>query len=122
MARTARRSTSIARRASSGARVVVQRAAPVVRRVGSAASVAAASEKHTMVALLAAGAAGYARREGMLDQLPHIDALGVEGTYGALAWAVGKYTRNRMASHLATGLLCIAVNRLAAEGGGSGTP
>ena len=113
------RRSRLARRASAGARTIVRRAAPVARRVGSATAAAAREEKHTLIALATAGAAGYARREGMLDNLPHVDAMGVEGTYGALAWLVAKYTRNRTAGHVATGLLCIAVNRLAAEPSGS---
>lgn len=112
MARFVRRGR-VARRAHA----VVRYAAPIARRAGSAAANAARDEKHTLIALGTAAAAGYARREGMLDTLPHLETLGVEGTYGAIAWALGKWTGNRTARHVATGLLCIAVNRMAAEAG-----
>lgn len=110
----ARRRTALARRARASTRRVASAGANLARRGASATAKAAAEERHTLVALGAAGAAGYMRREGMLDNLPHIDAIGVEGTYGLAAWALGRWMRSRVSSHVATGLLAIAVNRLAA--------
>jgi hypothetical protein len=86
----------------------------MARRAGSAVASAARDEQHTLYAIGAAGALGYAQREGMLDSIPHIDALGVEGTLGGVAWAIGRYTKSKTASHIATGLLCVAINKMAA--------
>lgn len=83
------------------------------RRAGSAVAAAARDEKHTLVAVGAAAALGYATRKGadgksLSQKLPRIDALGVAGTYGILAWAGAKYTKNRTMRHVATGLLAVA--------------
>lgn len=75
----------------------------------SAAARAAASERHTMVALAAAAAHGYMTRPGSAP-LPHVQQLGTAGTYGAAAWVVGKMTGSTMAQHAATGLLAIQLN------------
>ena len=85
----------------------------LARRGASVALSKAREEKHTFIALGVAGAAGYARGKGMLDNIPHVQQLGVVGTFGIAAWALGKYTNNRIARHAATGLLAIAVNRFA---------
>ncbi len=84
----------------------------VARRGVSMAAREAREEKHTLYALGAAAALGYAERQEY--DLPHVEAVGVAGTYGVLAWIIGKYTKNRSARHMATGLLSIAVNRFAA--------
>lgn len=68
-----------------------------------------------MYAVAAAGVLGYAQRENMLDSVPHVDALGVEGTLGAVAWVGGRFTKSKILSHVATGLLCVAVHKLASE-------
>jgi hypothetical protein len=91
------------------------RVVALARRGGTAAAAVAAAEKHTMWALGAAGALGYASREDMLTSVPRIDALGVEGTLGAAAWVIGKMTGSKVASHVATGLLSVAIYKLASE-------
>jgi hypothetical protein len=53
-------------------------------------------------------------------QLPKIDAIGTAGTYGLVAWAIGRWTRSNVAQHVATGLLSVAAYQLAAGGGVSG--
>lgn len=74
-----------------------------------------AEERHTLAAVAAAGVLGLAKRQGV--ELPRIEALGTPGTYGLAAWALGKWSRNRTLSHVATGLLSVALYELASEGG-----
>jgi hypothetical protein len=95
--------------------VVAQAAGRIARRAGAAAAYAAREEKHTIAAVVAAGAIGYAQREGMLDNIPHIQAIGPIGTLGGVAWALGRFMRSRVASHVATGLLSVAVFKAASE-------
>lgn len=102
--------------------IVIQggkRAGAVARRVGGAAAAAARDEAHTITALLAAAALGYARRENMLANLPQIEAIGPEGSIALVAYALGKMTKSKIASHVATGLGAVAVNRMAAGDGTS---
>jgi hypothetical protein len=94
-----------------------RRAGALVRRGASAAARAAASERHTAAAVLGAAAIGWAQRSG--TTLPHVASLGVAGTYGVLAWAVGRMTRSNVAQHVATGLLAVAAYQLTAGGGTS---
>ena len=82
------------------------------RRASSAASRLAASETHTIVAVGSAVVLGLMQRQNVA--LPKIDALGTPGTYGLLAWAVGRYTRSTMAQHVATGLMSVSAYQLAA--------
>lgn len=95
-----------------GARTITVRvpgaAKKAARKVGGAALQAAASEKHTITALVAAAAYGYAKKENM--DLPKVDQLGLAGTYGAALWLAGRFMKSRTMSHAATGLLCIAVS------------
>ena len=95
-----------------GARTITVRvpgaAKKAARKVGGAALAAAQSEKHTITALVAAAAYGYAKRENM--DLPKVDSLGLAGTYGAALWMAGRFKKSRTLSHAATGLLCIAVS------------
>jgi hypothetical protein len=93
-------------------RTVVAR---VARRAGGAAVAAAQAEKHTMAAVVASGLVGYAQRQGMLENIPHIQAIGPIGTLGAVAWVGGRFMRSRVLSHVATGLLSVAVYKAAAE-------
>lgn len=76
----------------------------------SAAARAARTEKHTIAAVIAAGAMGFMKREGV--QLPKVDALGTAGTYGALAWLAGRYLKSQVLQHVATGLLSVAAAEL----------
>jgi len=85
----------------------------LARRGASAAARAAASERHTLTAMGAAAALGYI--EGSGTQVPKVDALGVAGTYGGLAWMVGRFTKSRVAEHVATGLLAVAVRDMVAR-------
>lgn len=73
------------------------------RRVGSGIM----SEKHTLTPLLAAYLLGVAKKNG--TSLPTIMGLGPAASVGLIAWAVGKYGKNQMARHAATGLLSVAV-------------
>ena len=84
------------------------------RRAFGAARAVVRDEKHTVTAVVAAAALGYAERAGkdgapsLASKLPKVDALGVAGTYGALAWLYAKQSKNATAAHLATGLLSVA--------------
>lgn len=71
-------------------------------------------EKHTIAAVGAAAALGFAKKSGV--SLPAAPFLGVAGTYGLAAWVIGKYTHSRTARHIATGLLSVAAFELASEG------
>lgn len=103
------RSSQLATRARSTARVVYARAAPVVRATGRAAARAAAEEKHTLTALAAAGALGYAEREGMLDNISMIDNVDPKVQVAVAAWLLAKFSKSKTASHVATGLACVAL-------------
>lgn len=85
-----------------------------VRRYAHAAGRAAAGEKHMLVAFAAAGAYGLAERAGM--PIPSIGPIGPAGTLAVAAWLYGKTQKSNTALHLATGLGCVAINRLAATG------
>ena len=78
----------------------------------------AMSEKHTLTALAAAAALGFAKRQNY--KLPSLPMLGPAATYGLGAWALSKYTGNKIASHAATGMLSVALYELAAGQGMAG--
>lgn len=67
-----------------------------------------------LVAFGAAGAYGLAERAGM--PIPSIGPIGPAGTLALAAWLYGKTQKSQTALHLATGLGCVAINRLAATG------
>lgn len=67
------------------------------------------SEKHTLTALATAGALGYLDKEGKLDGITVTDAVGPIATIGIGLWAAGKFTKNPMVQHAATGALSIAL-------------
>src|SRR4051812_17498819 len=90
--------------------VIVPRAARLARAGGRFAATQAMEERHTLVALGGAAIAGYVQRNNI--QVPHIAAIGVPGTYGLAAWALGRYTKNRTMQHLATGLLAVAAYQM----------
>jgi hypothetical protein len=73
------------------------------------------TERHTLAAVGAAGALGFAKRMGV--SLPKVAALGTAGTYGVAAWAAARFTKSRVLSHVATGLLCVAAYQHGAGGG-----
>lgn len=89
----------------------------VARRVGGAAARAAWDEKHTLVALAAAGALGYAQKENM--ELPHIEAIGMPATYAAAAFLGARMFKSKTLAHVATGLACVAVNDYVRGTGGT---
>lgn len=94
-------------RAAMSARRLGAMAAAGGRRFSRATLMAAASEKHTITALGTAAALGYIEKNRV--QVPHIGALGVDGTVGAALWLAGKYTKNTTLQHAATGALSCAV-------------
>ena len=104
--------------ASSGARARLARAAGQGARRGLAlAARAAMTERHTITALGTAAALGYIQKERM--QVPHVQALGVDGTIGAVLWIAGRYTKNPMLQHAATGALACAVKGAVVGSSGS---
>lgn len=114
MATTRSRRSAIARTASpSTTRIVLARAAPVARRVGAAAGRAALAERHTLVALGAAAAAGYLDRDGTLDRFSLIDGVDPKAQLGIAMWGIGRMTKSPTAQHAATGLLAIALYEFA---------
>ena len=52
----------------------------------------------------------------------YVGALGVAGTYGLAAWALGRYSRNRTMQHVATGLLAVAAAEFASGATGAAAP
>lgn len=96
------------------AMVVVRKAAPVVRRGASVAARAAVDEKHTVAAVVAALALGYAENAGI--DIPSIPGLGDAGTLGVGAFLLAKFTKSRTARHVATGLLSVAAYQLGKSG------
>lgn len=85
------------------------------RRAGSFAARAALDERHTLVSVASAAVLGYMASTG--TSLPHISALGIPGTYGVAAWAIGRMTKSRTASHVATGLLAVQAYSMARNAG-----
>lgn len=113
-AATRSRSAPLTRRASPSIVVVgngrarpPSRAQRVGSRIGSVAAQAAMAEKHTLAALLAAGIAGAARRYDW--KLPTLGDLPPPLVWGLGAWAVGRFGKNKMAQHVATGLLSVGL-------------
>lgn len=101
----------IVRVPSAGGRVA-KRAGRGIRRGTSAAAQSIRDEKHTLTAILASGALGLAKRQGIA--LPKIDQIGTPGTYGLGAWVLARMTKNKTIAHVATGLLSVASYTLAA--------
>lgn len=84
------------------------------RRYARGVGRAVGAEKHMLVAFAAAGAYGLAERAGM--PIPSIGPIGPAGTLAVAAWLYGKTQKSTTALHLATGLGCVAINRLASTG------
>lgn len=93
---------------------VARRAGRAVRRAAPRVGRAVASEKHTITAVVAAGVLGFVEKSGFA--IPSIGPVGPAGTAGLIAWAIGRTTKSQTAQHVATGLLCVAINRWAATG------
>lgn len=110
-----RRSSALVRTSGRAPSVVVVRNPPARRstasrvgsRVGSAAAQAAMSEKHTLAALAAAGVAALARKNDW--NLPTFGDVPPVLAWGLGAWAYGKFGKNKMAQHVATGLLSVGL-------------
>lgn len=85
------------------------------RAVGRRVYSAAADESHTMWALGAAGAAAYVKKNKI--DVPNPTPFSDEAFYGGLAWAWGKWGKNRKARHAATGLMAIALYNWIGEEG-----
>jgi hypothetical protein len=92
----------------------MQRARHHARRAGRAAFGAVSSEKHTLAAVAAAVAFGLLEKSGVA--IPSIGPLGPATTVGLGAWVYGRTTKNQMAQHIATGLLCVGLNNWARTG------
>lgn len=109
-----RQAAPVIRIATPQVRSVARRAGRAVRRYGGAVGRAAAGEKHTLTAMLAAGGLGLVEKSGVA--IPTIGPLGPAATLGVAAWLYGRHSKSQTAQHVATGLLCVAVNRWAATG------
>ena len=94
--------------ARSGAR---RYAGQLARRGASAAASAAAkaamAEKHRITAVAAAAVLAIARRNGY--ELPTVAGLPPAVAYGLAAWAAERFTKSRVAGHVATGLLSVGI-------------
>jgi hypothetical protein len=101
---------------------VGRRAGKLARRAGGAVATAASEEKHTIAAVVAGAAVGYMQRNNV--QVPYISALGLPGTYGVVALGIAKFSKSRVARHVATGLLSVAAYQMTASGaiGGGAQP
>jgi hypothetical protein len=84
------------------------------RRGTSAAARAARDRKHTITAIVASAALGYARKTGV--KLPTIGGLSPEVTVGLGAAALAMATKNKTIDHVATGLLAVAAYEMAKGG------
>jgi len=87
------------------------RAVGFARRGVSAAARVASSERHTIVAVGSAAVLGFMKKQNV--RLPKFDALGTPGTYGLIAWAIGRFTKSPVAQHVATGLMSVSAYELA---------
>lgn len=71
-------------------------------------------ERHKLVAVGAALALGIAEKQGI--NLPHIEKLGVAGTYGLAAFLLSKPLKSTFLDQLATGFLSVSLYKLGASG------
>lgn len=92
-----------ARRRSTGRRIAKR----VASSAGRAAARAAAQERHTLAALGAAAVVGLAKRYDW--DIPTLGDLPPTLAWGLGSWAVGRWGKNKMAQHVATGLLSIGL-------------
>jgi len=92
--------------------MVVRRAAPVQHGRFRRAFSRAAEDKHIFVAAAAAGALGYAEREGW--SIPHFGAAGEAGTLALAGYVLTRYggVKSRVLRHATTGFACIAAYQL----------
>lgn len=118
-AKTAAR-TIVVRTPSTSRAQLARAAGGAARRGLVSAARAAMTERHTITALATAGALGYIQRSG--TSVPHVAALGVDGTVGAVLWVAGRYTKNPMLQHAATGALACAVKSAVVGGTPAAAP
>ena len=90
------------------ARSLARRARPAVRRGASKIQKLALGEKHTLAAVGASAVLAYLDAKGSLQHFPKVGPLDQKAVLGLGLWAVGKYTKNPTAQHLATGVLSIS--------------
>lgn len=89
----------------------------VVHHVRRGASNLKARNKHRLPALVAAGFFGFLKGNG--TAIPHIEKLGVEGTYGLAAFMAAQMGKApAWVDHAATGLLAVALHEAAQSFGG----
>ena len=91
-----------------------RRAGAAIRRGASKAGQFARDQRHTLVAVGAAAGIGLAKRFNLT--LPSVNVLGVAGTYGVAAFLAGRFMKNQILEHVATGLLSVAAYEMAASG------
>ena len=114
MAAKAEPRTIVVRTPSVSKKQLARAAGGAARRGLVGAARAAMTEKHTLTALATAAGLGYIERERLRSptraaMIPHINALGVDGTVGAALWLAGRYTKNPILQHAATGALSCAI-------------
>lgn len=103
-ARTRRGTNVVVVRSGGTGRRIARVAGRAALRAGSAI---AKEEKHTLTALGAAAFMGAARRFGW--NLPKIPGISSALTFGLIAWAIGKWSKNEIARHVGTGLLAVGL-------------
>lgn len=81
-------------------------AGQLARRAGGAARAAAQAESHRLWAIGAAGSLALAKRGGIT--IPDPLGIGPAATGALVAYAIGRWGNSRVASHMATGLACVA--------------
>lgn len=116
------------RRSRPPAPIVIRRPAPMVggrgrvraalSRIGTAARTQAVEEKVMVRALGGAAVLGAAERFGFAANIPVVAQLGLAGTVGAAAFALGKVTKSRLLVDASIGPLCIALRDLIKGEGG----
>jgi hypothetical protein len=103
-------------------RTIVRRVAAAKPRVNVAGRLAKARERHTLAAVAAAAAVGYAQSPDPDKpgepriKLPTIGGLDPASTAGVVAFGLGMATKNKTIEHIATGLLSVAVYELGKKG------
>jgi len=86
----------------------------LARRIGHAAG----EEKHRIAAIITGAVLGWLDKQG--TAIPTVPMLGRAGTIGVASYLLYKQSKSRMASHVATGALCIAAYELTNKGSISG--
>jgi len=95
------------RRASAVARAVGRKAGALAKRGGVAAAKRAWQRKYLVGAAVAGGLAGYVQKNNV--DIPHVDALGKNGTMALAAVALTMVQKNDYLDAIASGLVAVAV-------------